>query len=80
MFSLRTVVSRRRTSGADLTPVGSGTEIRCQYGTGSSTTGATRTETQRTLKMKKTIMLNFSGDSALSAGYDRLILNFESGG
>jgi len=34
----------------------------------------------RRLKLKKTIILNFSDDSALSVGYDSLSFNFESGG
>jgi len=68
MFSLRTVFSRRKTS---------------------YTTGATRKRHAlfsasfrclSRLKLKKTIILNFSGDSALLAGYDSLSLNFESGG
>jgi len=32
------------------------------------------------LKLKKTIVVNFCGDSALSAGYEPLIFKFESGG
>jgi len=70
----------------------SGSEV----GLGTYTTGATRTEMQRTpkrnahfgasfrclsrLKVKKTIILNFSGDSALLAGYDSRSFNFDSGG
>jgi len=32
------------------------------------------------IEIEKTIILNFSGDSALSAGYDSLSFNFESEG